>query len=176
MDSSTTHHMMGFQRDSPADGKYNALKTQLLWVFQLSDEERAERLLSLNGLGDNKPTELALLGSGDATFLFVQLFLRQLPTSVRTTLASSPLECTKDYCGLAEEADRTLLASCPPVSGCVSKRRDQTQKDDSGLCYYHRHFRTKVKCCTPPCCFGSQVPSSAHPGFFRPPGGGNHLF
>lgn len=97
---------------------------------------------------------LALLGSGDATFLFVQLFLCQLPTSVRTTLASSPLECTKDYCGLAEEADRILLASCQnvvvAVSGCVSKRRDQTQKDDSGLCYCHRHFGTKVKRCTPP--------------------------
>lgn len=41
--------------------------------------ERAGRLLSLSGLGDSKPTELmenmlALLGSGDATFLFIQLF------------------------------------------------------------------------------------------------------
>ncbi|KAJ8333956.1 hypothetical protein SKAU_G00412750 [Synaphobranchus kaupii] len=116
LDSSTTRRLMGFLRDPPANGKYDALKGQLLRLFQLSDTERAERLLSLNGLGDSKPTELmenmlALLGSGDASFLFVQLFLRQLPPPVRTALASSPLTRTKDYRGLAEEADRILLAS-----------------------------------------------------------------
>ncbi len=99
---------------------------------------------------------LALLGSGDATFLLVQLFLRQLPTPVRTALATSPLVRTKDYRGLAEEADRILLASRQNVVAAVSERRDQTQKDDSGLCYYHRRFGTKAKHCTPPCCFGSQ--------------------
>ena len=167
LDSSTTRRVMGFLREPPADGKYNALKLQLLRLFQPSDAERAERLLSLNGLGDSKPTELmenmlALLGSGDATFIFVQLFLRQLPTAVRTALASSPLVRTKDYRGLAEEADRILLASrqyvVAAVSDRVSDRRDQSQtpRDDSGLCYYHRRFGTKAKRCTPPCCFGTQ--------------------
>ena len=165
LDAATTRRMMGFLRDPPADGKYSALKAQLLRVFQLSEEERAERLLSLNGLGDSKATELmenmlALLGSGDASFLFVQLFLRQLPTPVRTALANSPLVRTKDYRGLAEEADRILLASRQTVVAAVSdrasERRDQTQRDDGGLCFYHRRFGTKAKRCIPPCCFGSQ--------------------
>ena len=163
LDSSTTRRVMGFLREPPADGKYNALKAQLLRLFQLSDEERAERLLSLHGLGDSKPTELmenmlALLGSGDTTFLFVQLFMRQLPTPVRTALASSPLVRTKDYRGIAEEADRILLASRQYTVAAVSDRRDRVpdrQRED-GLCYYHRRFGTKAKRCTPPCCFGNQ--------------------
>ena len=171
LDASTTRRVMGFLRDPPADGKYNALKAQLLRLFQLSDAERADRLLSLNGLGDSKPTELmenmlALLGSGDTAFLFVQLFLRQLPTPVRTALATSPFVRTKDYRGLAEEADRILLASrqymVAAVSetdhtvAVVSERRGQTQRNDNGLCYYHRRFGTKAKRCVPPCCFENQ--------------------
>lgn len=85
-------------------------------MFQLSVAEGAERVLSLNGLGDSKPTELmenmlSLLGSWDASFLFVQLFLRQLPPLVCTALASLPFSCTKDFRALAEEAERILLAS-----------------------------------------------------------------
>lgn len=93
---------MGLLRDPPARGKYNALKAQLLRVFQLSNAEHAVRLLSLNSLGNSKPTKLmenmlALLGSRDASFLIIQLFLSQLPPPVCTALASSPLLRTKDY-------------------------------------------------------------------------------
>lgn len=96
---------------------------QLLRVFQLSDEEHREHLLSLNELGDSTPTELmenslALLGSGDVTFLFVQVFLRQLLTPVRTPLASSSVVHTKDYRGLVEETDRILLGLPSKRCGC----------------------------------------------------------
>nr|XP_061779159.1 uncharacterized protein LOC133570496 [Nerophis lumbriciformis] len=106
LNAQTTRRVMGVLRDPPAADKYGALKTLLLRLYQLSDAERAERLLSLNGLGDRKPTELmdnmlALLGSRDASFLFVQLFLRQLPPPVRTALANSPLVTTKDYRGFS---------------------------------------------------------------------------
>lgn len=75
-DSSPTHRITGLLRNPP--------------------EKRAERLLSLSGLGDSKPSELIenmldLLGSGDPSFLFVQLFLRLLPPLVHTSLASTPL-------------------------------------------------------------------------------------
>ncbi|CAK6982325.1 hypothetical protein D4A39_16555, partial [Scomber scombrus] len=68
----------------PADGKYNALKAFLLNLFELSKLEKADRLLSLNGLGDSKPLELmermlAVLGVADPSFLFAHIFLRQLP-------------------------------------------------------------------------------------------------
>lgn len=54
---------------------------------------------------------LALLGSRDVSFLFIQLFLSQLPPPVCTALASSPLLHTEDYQALAEEAEMILLAS-----------------------------------------------------------------
>lgn len=116
LDSSTTHHLMGLLRNLPANGKYDTLKQQLLCLFQLSNTEQDECLLSFNSLGDSKSTKLmenmlALLSLGDASFLFVTLFLRQLLPFVRTALASSPLVHTKDYWGLAEEANRILLTS-----------------------------------------------------------------
>lgn len=116
LDSSTTRRVMGLLRDPPARGNYDALKAQLLRVFQLPNAEHAVHLLSLNSLGNSKPTKLmqnmlALLGSRDASFLFIQLFLSQLPPPVSTALASSPLLRTKDYQALAEEADMILLAS-----------------------------------------------------------------
>lgn len=174
LDSSSTRRVMGLLRDPPLANKYGSLKDQLLRLYQLSDTERAERLLSLNGLGDSKPTELmenmlALLGSGDTSFLFIQLFLRQLPPSVRTALASSPLVRTKDYRGIAEEADRILLASRQyrvqalvpgeprglledVVTGTLAAVT-ASRREESGLCFYHRRFGTKAKRCIPPCSF-----------------------
>ena len=169
LDSATTRKLMGLLRDPPAAGKYAALKKALLQLYQLSDIERADRLLSLSGLGDSKPSELmedmlALLGSGDASFLFTHLFLRQLPPQVRTALANSPLISTKDYRGLAEEADKLLLASrqfsvhallpCGPESedaldvAAVTERRGK-----DGLCFYHHRFGVKARRCVPPCSF-----------------------
>ena len=85
-------------------------------LFELSELEKADRLLSLNGLGDSKPSELmermlAVLGSADPSFLFAHIFLRQLPAPVRTALASSPLFASKDYRAVAVEADRIFLAN-----------------------------------------------------------------
>lgn len=90
---------------APAAGKYNTLKAQLLRVFRLSNEERAARLLTLNGLGDSKPTELmenmlVLLGAGDTSFLFVMHWPVPLLCTQRITVAShrntqeQPLHCS----------------------------------------------------------------------------------
>ena len=37
---------------------YDALKAELLWVFDLTDEQRADRNLDLPGLGDKLPSVL----------------------------------------------------------------------------------------------------------------------
>ncbi|CAL9683125.1 unnamed protein product [Knipowitschia caucasica] len=171
LDSATTRRMMGLLRDPPHEGKYEALKRGLLQLYQLSDMERADRLLSLSGLGDCKPSELmenmlALLGSGDSSFIFTHLFLRQLPPPVRTALATSDLVRTKDYRRLAEEADKLLLASrqfsvhalVPPDAceedACVHVTAVTDRQDKKGsLCFYHRRFGTKARRCIPPCSF-----------------------
>ena len=132
--------------------------------------ERADRLLSLTGLGDSRPSELmenmlALLGSGDTSFLFTHLFLHQLPPPVRTVLVNSPLIRTTDYRGLAEKADRLLLASkqfsVHALLPCVQDNDNsvevaavmQRRKRESSVCFYHRRFGVKARRCVPPYSF-----------------------
>lgn len=180
LDASTTARAMALLEAPPADGKYDALKTFLLSLFELSELEKAERLLSLNGLGDNKPSELmekmlAVLGTADPSFLFAHIFLRQLPAPVRTALASSPLPSSRDYRALAVEADRIFLANrqqfvhallppqhtsapfTPPVDdqGTAAAVTARRQRED-GWCYYHSRFGAKAKQCRQPCSFGAQ--------------------
>ena len=172
----------------PAVGKYDALKGFLVNLFELSELEKADRLLSLNGLGDGKPSELmermlAVLGSADPSFLFAHIFLRQLPAPVRTALASSPLFASKDYRAVAVEADRIFLANRqqfvhallppqhtsapfppqgydPDTAAAVTARRQH----DDGCCYYHARFGAKAKQCRQPCSFGApgKARASAH--------------
>lgn len=177
LDAPTTARAMGLLEAPPAAGKYDALKAFLLRLYELSELEKADRLLSLNGLGDGKPSELmermlSVLGSADPAFLFTHLFLRQLPAPVRTALASSPLSSTKDYRGLAAEADRIFLANrqqfvhallpaqtpllpledAVSTAAAVATRRQR----DSGFCYYHARFGAKAWQCRQPCSFSVQ--------------------
>lgn len=183
LDASTTARAMALLEAPPADGKYDALKAFLLSLFELSELEKADRLLSLNGLGDSKPSELmermlAVLGGADPSFLFAHIFLRQLPSPVRTALASSPLTSSKDYRALAVEADRIYLAnrqqfvhallpaqrtSVPPseddpeTAAAVTARRHR----EDGWCYYHSRFGAKAKQCRQPCSFVAQGKAKA---------------
>jgi len=112
--------------------------------------EQANRLLSVTGLGASRPSELmenmlALLGSGETSFLLTHLFLCQLPPPVCTVLANSPLIRTKDY--RAEEADRLLVASrqfsVHALLPCVHDNDDsveeaavtERQKREISLCF-----------------------------------------
>ena len=158
--SSTALRVESLIVSPPRAAKYDAIKSHLLKTFQLSDTERADRLFSLQGLGDNKPSELMdrmlnLLGPNKPDFLFIHLFLRQLPSQVRAALANTKIT---DCRALAAEADKFFLAgqqqcaaallpvmpSSPPpqaftVSAAAAGAR-QGQSQDSGLCYYHARF------------------------------------
>ncbi|KAL7842148.1 hypothetical protein SRHO_G00238370 [Serrasalmus rhombeus] len=90
------------------------------------------------GLGDSKPSELMdrmldLLGDNKPGFLFLHLFLRQLPAHVRAALANT---ASTDCRELAAEADSSGPASA------------------SGVCYYHGRCGPKAKRCRSPCSFG----------------------
>ena len=72
------------------NNKYAQLKQCLLECFQLSEQERARRLLELRGLGDRKPSELmeevlALLQDEPFSFIIKELYLQQLPPVTPTT-------------------------------------------------------------------------------------------
>lgn len=175
--NTTASRVVSLLTNPPATDKYIALKAHLLKTFELSDTERANRLFSLQGLGDSKPSELMdrmldLLGEHRPDFLFTHLFLRQLPPQVRAALANTTItECRK----LAEEADKFFLASqghCESTffpAHIASATRDEStliaatiprrqqfsgSQQPSGLCFYHAKFGNKANKCRPPCSFG----------------------
>ena len=175
--NATASRVVSLLKHPPAREKYAALKAHLLKTFELSDTERASRLFSLQGLGDSKPSELMdrmldLLGEHEPDFLFVQLFLRQLPSQVRAALASTTIvDCRR----LAEEADKFFLAGqehCVAalfpahvaaatqdestlVAATVSRRQQSSSpQQSSGLCFYHEKFGPKALKCRSPCSFG----------------------
>ncbi|KAL3978877.1 hypothetical protein ACER0C_019939 [Sarotherodon galilaeus] len=184
LDPLATRRAMTLLRDPPAQGKYAALKELLLRRYALSDAERAEQLLNLSGLGGGTALELmenmlSLLGPDDGGFLFVHLFLHQLPAAVRAVLANSPLLPAKDYRSLAEEADRILLASrtfdvhalatdspaapstpppaspgasAPLLTAGIATHRHRRKS----ICFYHQRFGDRAPRCLPPCAFTAQ--------------------
>lgn len=168
--SSTASRVVSFLKSPPAEGKYTALKAHLLKTFELSDAERASKLFSLHGLGDGKPSELMdrmleLLGEHKPDFLFLHLFLRQLPTPVRASLANTDITDCRE---LAAEADKFFLASQQHCAAALlpvttaGTSEDYTlvaaavphQRPATGLCFYHAKFGPKAKNCRPPCTFG----------------------
>nr|XP_057908117.1 uncharacterized protein LOC131104680 [Doryrhamphus excisus] len=136
LDQTTTRRVMQLLRAPPRIGKFDALKQLLLRRYCLSPAERADRLLSLPGLGDGTAADLmdnmlSLLGSDDGGFLFPHIFLRQLPPPVRAVLANSPCLAAGDYRGLAEDADRVLLATRRFAVHGVEADPQQTVTEDA---------------------------------------------
>ncbi len=84
-------HMAGDVAATPQVGKYAYLKGKLIEVYCLTDDQKADRLLDLAGLGDWKPSQLcahiqSLAVDKDA--LLRRIFLRQLPEDVRVQIAA----------------------------------------------------------------------------------------
>lgn len=101
---------------STGTGKYAALEQLLLRSHSLSVAERGNKLLSQPSLGDGTAVDLmdnmlSLLCSDEGGFLFLHIFLCQLPPLVCAALANSPCLAASNFCGLAEEADRLLFSS-----------------------------------------------------------------
>ena len=58
LDQETAQRLLSLLEIPPANDKYQALKQRLLATFDLSQQERAARLLNMPGLGDRKPSVL----------------------------------------------------------------------------------------------------------------------
>ncbi|GFO32937.1 ribosome biogenesis protein bop1 [Plakobranchus ocellatus] len=152
LDTNTAKRALPIITAPPPTEKYKAAKDFLTSAYGLSDEERATALLSMNGLGDNKPSELmdnmlSLLGQHQPCFLFKQIFLQQLPDHVRTPLSVSAIS---DYRTLAREADKLFLAGgldkYPKLAQCGNP---EPQLD--AVCWYHHKYGDKAKKCMPSC-------------------------
>ena len=172
LDQETAQRLLSLLENPPPDDKYQGLKQRLLATFDLSQQERAARLLNMPGLGDRKPSALmddmlALLGNHASCFLFTYLFLQHLPEDVRTILAGENID---DPRTLAQRADILWLArSKEPMIARIHarqpppKQNNYRQKtsalDQVGLCFYHRRFGDKAHRCVSPCNFAENIPA-----------------
>ena len=58
LDQGTATRLLNLLSHPPTEDKYPTLKTRLLETFDLSEQERAAKLLHLRPLGDSKPSTL----------------------------------------------------------------------------------------------------------------------
>ena len=86
LDPVVAERMAGDVALTPGDDKYAYLKQKLMEVYGLTDDQKADRLLDLSGIGDWKPSQLCAhiqsLTVGQDVLLR-RIFLRQLPEDVR---------------------------------------------------------------------------------------------
>lgn len=112
LDAITVANVSNLMRNRPTTTPYTRLRQRLAHIYELSDRERASRLLDIGHLGDQKPSELAnkmlnMLEDRDANFLIRELFLRALPREVHAIVESS----TSEFRELAHEADQHFTSS-----------------------------------------------------------------
>lgn len=155
-------------------GKYDSVNHFLLRRFSLSTAERVDKLLNLPGLGGKSAVDLmdimlSLLGCDNGGFLFIHLFLQQLPQQVRAALTISPQLAEGNYHGLAKEVDEALRATRGHVApaqqlfSAVPAVSIKPRCGSSSLCSYHRRFGSKAKRCIPLCMFEMSGGTGAGP-------------
>lgn len=106
LDFETAEEIQAILTNPPIENKYDKLKSSLIKTFGKSQSQKDTELLSLNGLGDKRPTALlrkinAL--NDDPQTLKRALFLLNIPSEVRSILAGHHI---LDLEELAEAADR----------------------------------------------------------------------
>lgn len=163
----------------PDANKYRYLKEALVNRFQLTEEERADRLLAMQGLGDRRPSELAdaildLNADQPTHFLLRRIFMRALPLQVRNALSTS---ATTDLRDLAREADRVIATTGRGAAQTYSVVRDDSSipggysevdavatRRQRQLCFFHRKWGTRARRCVQPCEWTPSPPSRFDPG------------
>ena len=110
---------------------YTQLRLRLTGVFDLSNEERARRLLDGVSLGDRKPSALlaelrGLVGARDMEFLLTEMVIRALPSSIATTCRASNAASLEEMCA---EADRHFAFSGMPLGAAVHAVSASTTED-----------------------------------------------
>ena len=160
LDQDSAKRVIDFLENPPEENKYTAFKRRLLGAYDLSESERAARLLNMPPLGDRKPSELmdemlGLMNNHRPCFLFNFLFLQLLPEEIRIVL--SGLE-QQDPRQLAQRADALWLtrSQAPPVFRVQAPKRKTAAANYSSAndeCFYHRRFGARARCCVPPCSY-----------------------
>lgn len=93
--------------EPPEENKYETLKRELIRRLSVSEQERVERLVSNEELGDNKPSAFlrqlrSLAGVTKDETLLRQLWMRRLPNYVQAILAAHTDLGLEKLAGLAD--------------------------------------------------------------------------
>ncbi|XP_058447469.1 uncharacterized protein LOC131427905 [Malaya genurostris] len=113
VDQTVLRHISDIVANPPAQDKYVTVKNRLISRFELSAQEKFEKLLNSCDLGDMRPTHLLAKMQELATNLNVNdelmrmLFMQRMPTSIRAVLAI----CENKLDQLAEMADKMVDSS-----------------------------------------------------------------
>ena len=118
-------------------------------VYGLTDDQKADRLLDLAGLGDWKPSQLCAHMQGltvGQDVLLHRIFLRQLPENVRMQVAGLTID---DLPALARKTDVIMAAKRAPAMLSASfqplkKKLPPQSSEKSNLCWYHAKFGPKA--------------------------------
>ena len=143
------------------DQPYTKLKARLTGALTLSNDERADRLLDMNGLGDRTPSQalqdmfkLVPDGLEDPGFLFRRLFLRLLSPEVQAHLAQTAHTGTTpaQLRDLAKEADKYYRSTGARISAVSGSNLDEEELEVDAIngrqwCFYHRVFGPKATRC-----------------------------
>ncbi len=142
---------------------YAKLKRRIMEALSLSCNEKADKLLDLNGFGDRIPSHglqamLKLVPEVEAEhpgFLFRRIFLRQLTPEVRNNLAQT--EHTENTVGslrlLAKQADKyyhSTGASINAVAASVGSDDRELGVDavtGKVFCFIHTKYGSKARSC-----------------------------
>ena len=102
----------------PENNPYDLLKSELIKRTQESEQNRLQKLLISEELGDRKPSQLLrrmnqlLSGNTLDEGMFKQLFLQRLPSSARLILSATSDSVSIEQ--LANTADKILEVTCSP--------------------------------------------------------------
>ena len=149
LDAAVAERMVGDVSLTQAVGKYEYLKSKLMGVYGLTDDQKADRLLDLTGLGDWTPSQLcAYIQTG---IVFFDVF--SCGNYQKMFECSSPHLGKADIIMAEKHAQPVINASNHPPRKHSPARR--SPKDT--ICWYHAKFGNKAKACRPPCLFSSSA-------------------
>ena len=181
LDIDTADEIQHILLNPPARERYNALKNELIKTFGRSQYERDAELLSINGLGDRRPSALmrrinAL--NDDPQTLKRAIFLANMPSEIRSVLVAQHYTDTEQ---LSEAADRIWESrscninhingqhefpastinlndennSVNAISAKHKQRRPRQPENTntSSICFYHTRFGPDARKCEGKCKF-----------------------
>ena len=159
LDGSVTEGIMDIlEEDTPVtQSKYDAIKNRLCRIYELTPEQRADRMLDMSALGDRRPTELMqeilkLVGKEDINFLIKHVFMRCLPNTVRTAIGNEALLTPMDLAELAEKHWLNDKASIFGNATASVTAVDKPQSKKEKLpCRFHKQWGEKANKCNPKC-------------------------